>query len=96
MINIGTLRAARVFIAFTFPEPSKCVELLDFRCKRERFRPYKFSHCALFKKWRSNGVMNFKNDDPNHSIYKFYMLLSVFYALSKAMEATNRCFLLSF
>ena len=95
IIIINILRAARVFIAFTFPKPSENEVQLFFDAN-ESFLPYKSSACVLLEKWRSKGAMNFRKDDGDHSIYKLYIVSGDFYALSKAMVAANRCFLFCF
>ena len=95
IITIDTLRAARVFIAFTFPQPSE-KEVQSIIDARESFLPYIFSHRALLTKWRFNGVMNFRENDANRSNYVFSVFSNAFYALSKAMVAANRCFLFCF
>ena len=95
IITVDTLRATRVFIAFTFPQPSEN-EVQSFFDAKESFLPYKSSAGVLLEKWRSKGAMNFGKDDADHSIYKFYILSDDFYALSKAMIAANRCFLFCF
>ena len=46
IIFIDTLRAARVFIAFTFPQPSEN-EVWVFFDAKERILPYKSSLIAL-------------------------------------------------
>ena len=80
IITIDILRAARVCIAFTFPKLCECA-VLQNSVARESFLPYIFSQRALLTKWRFKGVMNFKENDADHSIYEFYILSSGFYAL---------------
>jgi hypothetical protein len=86
IIAIDTLRAARVFIAFTFPQPSECAVLQNSDAK-ESFLPYKSSTGVLLESWRSIGAMNFRDNDANRSNYVFVMFSNAFYALYEATEA---------
>ena len=95
IINIDILRAARVFLAFTFPQPCECV-VFQNSAAEESFLPYKSSACVLLDSWRSNDVMNFREADADRSNYVFSVFSNAFYALSKAMVAANRCFLFCF
>ena len=80
------LRAARVFIAFTFPQPCECVVFQKSNAK-ESFLPYKSSAGVLLESWRSKGGMNFRKNDANRSNYVFSMFSNAFYALYKDIEA---------
>ena len=53
----------------------------------EEESPSKLSHRALFEKWRSNRVMNFKENDADRSKHVFSVLSNAFYALYKDIEA---------
>jgi hypothetical protein len=75
IIVIDTLRVACVCTAFTYPKPSEN-EVQSFFYARESFLPYNFSHRALCKKWRSDGVMNFRKDDADRFLYVFFMVSS--------------------
>ena len=86
IIFIDTLRAARVFIAFTFPQPCECA-LFQNSDARESFLPYKSSAGVLLESWRFNGVMNFRENDADRSNYVFFMFSNAFYALYKDIEA---------
>ena len=86
IIIIDTLRAARVFIAFTFPQPSECAVLQNSDA-RESFLPYNSSAGVLLESWRFNDVMNFRDNDANRSNYVFSILSNAFYALYEATEA---------
>ena len=86
IIIIDILRAARVFIAFTFPQPSECVRFPDSDAK-ESFLPYKSSASVLLDSWRFNGVMNFRENDADRSNYVLSMFSNAFYALYKDIEA---------
>ena len=92
IIIIDNLRTARVFIAFTFPQPSECAVLQNSDA-RESFLPYKSSAGVLLESWRFNGVMNFGDNDANRSNYVFSMLSNAFYALYKDTEAVYQCLL---
>jgi len=86
IIIINILRAARVFIAFTFPQLCECA-LFQSSDAKESFLPYKSSARVLLESWRFNGVMNFRENDANRSNYVFSMFSSVFYALYKDIES---------
>jgi hypothetical protein len=86
IIIINTLRAACVFIAFTFPKPSEN-EVQSFFDARESFLPYKSSAGVLLESWRFNGVMNFRENDADRSNYVFSMFSTALYALYKDIEA---------
>ena len=86
IIYIDTLRAARVFIAFTFPKPYE-KEVYDKIDAGEEESPSKLSHRALFEKWRSNRVMNFRENDADRSNYVLSTFSNAFYALYKDIEA---------
>ena len=92
IIAIDTLRAARVFIAFTFPQPSECAVLQNSDA-RESFLPYKSSAGVLLESWRSKGGMNFRKNDADRSIYVFSMFSNAFYALYNDTEVVYRCLL---
>jgi len=92
IIAIDTLRAARVFIAFTFPQPSECAVLQNSDA-RESFLPYKSSAGVLLESWRSKGGMNFRKNDANRSNYVFSMFSNAFYALYNDTEVVYRCLL---
>ena len=89
IIIIDILRAACVFIAFTFPQPCECVVFQNSDAK-ESFLPYKSSMIALSDMRRSNGVMNFKKSDADLFLYVLSMFLNAFYALLKATGAVYR------
>jgi hypothetical protein len=85
-IIINILRAARVFIAFTFPQPCECAFLQNSDA-RESFLPYKSSAGVLLEMWRSTDVVNFRENDTNLFICMVSMLSSVFCTLSIGIEA---------
>ena len=89
IIIINILRAARVFIALTFPQPCECA-LFQNSVARESFLPYNSSARVLLESWRFNGVMNFRENDANRSNYVFFMFSNAFYALYKDIEAVCR------
>ena len=86
IIIIDILRAARVFIAFTFPQPCECA-LFQNSDAKESFLPYKSSARVLLESWRFNGVMNFRDDDADRSNYVFSVFSNAFYALYEVIEA---------
>ena len=86
IIIINILRAARVFIAFTFPQPCECA-LFQNSDAKESFLPYKSSARVLLESWRFNGVMNFRDDDADRSNYVFSVFSNAFYALYEVIEA---------
>ena len=86
IIIINILRAARVFIAFTLPQPCECA-LFQNSDARESFLPYKSSAGVLLESWRFNGVMNFRENDADRSNYVLSMFSNAFYALYKDIEA---------
>ena len=71
IIIIDILRAACVFIAFTFPQPCECVVFQNSVAK-ESFLPSKSSAGVLLESWRSKGAMNFRKptqiDQPMSSL----------------------------
>ena len=93
IIIIDTLRAARVFIAFIFPQPCECA-LFQISVARESFLPYKSSARVLLEKWRSKGAMNFRENDADRSNDVFSMFSNAFYAPYKEIEAAYRCSLI--
>ena len=86
IIIINILRAACVFIAFTFPQLCECAVLQNSDA-RESFLPYKSFAGVLLESWRFNGVMNFRENDANRSKYVFSMFSNAFHALYKDIEA---------
>ena len=69
IIFIDTLRAARVFIAFTFPKPYE-KEVYDKIGAGKEKSPSKLSQRVRFEKWRTNGAMNFEKEDADRSLWK--------------------------
>ena len=85
------LRAARVFNAI-FPKPCECV-LFQNSDAKESSLPYKSSANVLLDSWRSNGVINFRENDADRSNYVFTVFSNAFYALYKDIDAVYRCLL---
>jgi len=86
VIIIDILRAARVFIAFTFPQPCECA-FLQNSDEKESFLPYKSSAGVLLEMWRPTDVVNFGENDANLFICMVSMLSNLFCTLSNGIEA---------